>query len=62
MKIRFYVKHVFGVTNCYVLDYAQELQQLTGKKTIDSRDIKSLTELGCTFEQVLDPATLTEKL
>jgi hypothetical protein len=43
----------------YILDARQAylVNQLTGKKTIDQKDIEALTELtGCAWVQVFEPA------
>lgn len=58
MIIQYYVKNVYGVNHLYILDERQAylVRQLTGKRTIDQRDIEALTELtGCAWVQVFAP-------
>ena len=44
----------FGKTLQYVVDYnlAQAIQQLTGKKTINNKDIAALMQLGLAVNNV----------
>lgn len=57
MEIKFYRKNVYGKELMYVADekIAHHLSQLTGRKTVDSRDMHDLKELGFTFSEVLAP-------
>jgi len=59
MIIQYYVRNVYGIRHMYILDARQAylVNQLTGKKTIDQKDIEALTELtGCAWVQVFEPA------
>lgn len=55
MKIDYYKKNVYGRDYAYVKEksMAEAIERLTGKKTIDERDMISLAILGCEFNQVL---------
>lgn len=55
MTIEYYKKDVYGVTLIYIKDprIAMTIGMLTGKKTVSKFDIKALTDLGCTFTEVL---------
>jgi hypothetical protein len=57
MKINYYIKNVYGLERIYISDpdVAIAIQKLTNQKTIDSRHIEALENLGFTFEQVLPP-------
>ena len=57
MKIEYYRKNVYGNENLYIKDQktAVAVGELTGKVTIDARDIKCLEFLGHTFTEVLPP-------
>ena len=58
MIIQYYAKNVYGVNHLYIADTRQAylVQQLTGKKTIDQKDIEALTELtSCAWVQVFAP-------
>lgn len=57
MKIEFYRKSVYGNENIYIVDneLAGTVKSLTGKKTINNSDIKSLESLGCVFSEVIAP-------
>jgi hypothetical protein len=47
MKISVYTKHVYGVQKLYVAGPARTIiTQLTGKATVDNRDIQALELLG----------------
>ena len=52
MKIKYYIKNVFGQDQMYINDEAtrQTIQQLTGKKTINKSDIVALKKLGHNVE------------
>lgn len=55
--IEYYTKNVYGIEKMYVKDeeVAGCITALTGKKTIEARDMKNLTVLfGITWEEVLD--------
>jgi hypothetical protein len=55
--IEIYNKNVYGVEKTYIKDQtmAVAIQTLTGKITIDARDMKVLEYLGFTFQEVLAP-------
>lgn len=57
MKIEYYYKEVYGKPLMYVADerISGWLYALTGKKTIDGRDIYALQQLGHTFKRVFGP-------
>ena len=62
MTIKTQPKTAFGKTLHYVTDQAQAqaLQSLTGKKTINEKDIASLKTLGITVQsQAVQVATMT---
>lgn len=52
MKIRYYIKHVYGTPTLYPIDYAQQLMTLTGCKTLREKDMSALKAMGFEFEQV----------
>ena len=53
MNIMYFRKSVYGQDLLYVVGpEAKDIQTLTGKKTIDRRDIAALETLGHTFELV----------
>ena len=53
MNIMYFRKNVYGQDLLYVVGpEAKDIQTLTGKKTIDRRDIAALETLGHTFELV----------
>ena len=51
MVIEYYKKNVYGIEKYYILDknIAKIVSELTGKKTIDIRDINNLISLGLEF-------------
>ena len=53
----------FGKTLQYVVDdnLAQAITQLTGKKTINNKDIAALMQLGCAVNNVTLQDVLTVK-
>jgi hypothetical protein len=55
MKIQYYKKNVYGREHSYIKDEktAKAFTKLTGKKTLDDRDMETLKDLGFIFEQVL---------
>lgn len=55
--IEYYRKNVYGNELLYVKDQktAVAIQELTGKVTIDARDMKCLEYLGHSFVEVLPP-------
>jgi hypothetical protein len=55
--IEIYRKNVYGTEKIYIKDQtmAVSIQTLTGKVTIDARDMKVLEYLGFTFNEVLPP-------
>lgn len=55
--IKFYRKNVWGNELKYVADpiTAATITSLTGQKTLSEQQIKSLTALGLSFEEVLPP-------
>ena len=62
MTIKTQPKTAFGKTLHYVVDptHAAALTRLTGKKTINEKDIASLKTLGITVQsQALQVATMT---
>lgn len=58
MQIPFFTKSVYGNEHKYVADpiLAQAISALTGKRTIDARDVSALSALGHSFVQVLPPS------
>lgn len=58
MKIRYFVKQVFGNSLMYVLRPAQAeaISKISGKQTLTQETMQGLAALGLQFEQVLDPA------
>lgn len=57
MTIKYFTRSNWGNIHLYILDesIAYSISILTGKKTIDKRDIEALKKLGFSFELVLDP-------
>lgn len=55
--IEIYRKNVYGVEKTYIKDQktAVAIGELTGKVTIDARDMKCLEFLGFNFTEVLPP-------
>lgn len=51
--IRYYRKNVYGNDLLYPVDYPLEIESLTGKKTVDQKDIRNFEKLGFKFEEVL---------
>lgn len=62
MKIQVQVKSVYGKQLVYPVSYKKELEDLTGKKTLDNKIIIALKNLGFTFETVLLPIDLYDAL
>ena len=58
MKIRYFVKQVFGNSLMYVLrpSQAEAISKISGKQTLTQETMQGLAALGLQFEQVLDPA------
>ena len=58
MKIRYFVKQVFGNSLMYVLrpSQADAISKISGKQTLTRETMQGLITLGLQFEQVLDPA------
>lgn len=56
MTIEYFKKSVYGNDMLYIKDakQAETIRVLTGKKTIDARDIEMLSRLGITFKQVIN--------
>jgi len=56
MNIDYIKKQVYGNEMLYIKNetIAATVRSLTGKKTIDQRDIDALIKLGATFTQVLN--------
>ena len=53
MNIQYFKRDVYGNPLFYIVgEQAEALRRLTGKKTIDRRDIAALESLGHTFELV----------
>jgi len=53
MKIQYFKRDVYGNPLFYIVgEQAEALRRLTGKKTVDQRDITALEALGHTFELV----------
>ena len=53
MNIKYYRKNVYGQDLLYIVGAEGDaIKALTGKKTIDRRDIAALESLGHTFELV----------
>ena len=51
--IEYRQKDVYGKTNTYIVsEHAQAIAKLTGKKTIDTSDMKALESLGFVFNRV----------
>lgn len=59
MTIPYYRSRVFGVERMYVKDptQASAFTRLTGRKTLDESDMRSLSLLGLSFEEVLPPGS-----
>ena len=56
MKIYLYIKEVYGKPQIYPCgDCARLVNNLTGKKTVDQKDIDALTGLGVDCEFVSNP-------
>ena len=58
MNINYYRKNVYGVEKIYIEDKTQAacVSMLTGKMTVDQRDIDAIKELsGATFTEVIAP-------
>ena len=54
-KIEIYKKSVYGNINIYVADSetAQKFQAITGKKTLNEKDLKTFESLGFEFTEVI---------
>ena len=52
MKIKVQIKNVYGVDRVYPLTYADELQALTGQKTLSDTHIKALKSIGFEIESI----------
>jgi len=53
MNIKYYRKNIYGQDLLYIVGTeGKAIQTLTGKKTIDRRDIAALESLGHIFELV----------
>jgi hypothetical protein len=62
MKISIYTKHVYGVQKLYVAGPARNIvAQLTGKATVDNRDIQALELLGHEI-QISDSEKIAAKI
>ena len=53
MTIEYRVKNVYGNEMIYPITHSESLMSLTGKKTIDKKDIKALETMGFSFKQVI---------
>lgn len=57
MKLELYERSVYGRRHIYPTGHlGPHVQRLTGKTTIDHRDLDALVELGIVIEWVKDPA------
>jgi len=56
MIIEFYKKQVYGKDTLYIKDLSQSqlISRITGKKTIDEKDISNFSQLGIEFVQVMN--------
>jgi len=55
MNIMYFTRTVYGKVNIYVVGgEGEEIEKLTGKKTVTARDLGALVNLGHTVEQVDD--------
>jgi ssDNA-specific exonuclease RecJ len=52
MKIKCYKKNVYGNDLIYPVDFKKELEDLTGKRTLNNRDLDCLKKLGFEIEFV----------
>ena len=50
LKIKVKVKNIYGNDLIYPLDFKNDLQNLTGAKTLSKKHIEALKNLGFTFE------------
>lgn len=50
MRMKLRIKDVYGVRRIYPLDFVQEIEALTGQKTLSNKQIKALKALGVEFE------------
>lgn len=57
MTIPFFVRSVYGRDNIYIADETQSalVSTLTGLKTVSNSQLRALSALGLTLEQVPDP-------
>jgi len=56
MNIMYWTRRVYGKTLIYVAGPEGEaIETLTGKKTVDNRDLHALQALGHTIERTDDP-------
>lgn len=64
MVIEYYSKNVYGVEKLYIADgkIAEIVRALTGRKTIDARDIQALKSLGLEFKEVIRPQSTYERV
>ena len=54
MVIKVKRENIYGVDRIFPLNFQSQLANLTGKKTLSQSHIKSLKELGFTFEIVTE--------
>lgn len=54
MTIEYFAREVYGKKTLYVADQglAYTISALTGKKTIDEKDVQALTELGLEMKHI----------
>ena len=52
--IRFYQKDVYGNPLLYPVDFPVEIYEITGKKTLTERVIRSMERMGFVFVEVLE--------
>jgi hypothetical protein len=61
MKLQLFERNVYGRQIMYpVGDMYRHVETLTRKKTIDSRDLNALVELGVEIEWVKDPNSINQ--
>ena len=58
--IRISIRNVYGNDLVYPLTYTNELQALTGNKTLTTKHMQALKSMGFEFESI--PESLTELL
>ena len=54
MKIRYYTRSKFGNDLRFPIDFVEQLEKLTGRKTLSNSDIIALKALAFELEEVLE--------